>query len=755
MKTPKEVIQSEMHRRDFLKTTMVAGAAAWLSPGRMAGTVVPSGARGDWFRDNPRVYLLDFQMPDPLDQGVPGMPTRLLEKLDPKQITERVAAAGVTALIVHAKCNQGNAYYNSKVCHKHSSLGDTDLMTEFSRHSRRLGLQVIYYVQLSRERRSFEVPERRARLENGKAVVRQKNDPLLPSREEVPVVCLNGPHREYIKSIVGELAANYDFDGFWLDCFSWWGNVPVCYCDACRASYRKDTGRELPSSNGLAETRAGRDYLQWRWELNTRIYADIVGHIRTINPRLTVTHNASADRAFFKWDIADGEDYVSHEYHFNEGLENLSLLCRKNWATRPGVPFETEIWRFANRLGGERSASRGYQVRPVPALMAEMAAVKAHGGFPQYYDQVNWDGTLEGRSLERLKPCFQTLKERAPWTCRGKPIPYAAILWSKTSQRFLPPDKVQQAINGMEGVHNALIESHLPVGVIAERDVMAGDWRGIRTIIIPEAESIATKTIEALTGFVKAGGGLVVTGSSSLADERGEARPDFGLAELLGVHYAGTTDTYYTFLQPETNHPVTQGLAMGFPLSVYKTLQVKVRSQEAKGVLGVIVDPMPGFHMGYPPLNRTDTPALVARTVGQGRVVYAGASLGDIYLQYNHPDTRTLLTNAVVWTAGVQPTVTAIAPGTVEVVPWRDDAKGETIIHLINRTAAGPAQGLIGPMIHETIPIHDIEVSVGGDIAGKSARFQPSGKPAHMQMRGNRGIITVGRLDEWETIVLA
>jgi len=749
--------QMAIARRDFLKTTMMAGAAALLPPAlRAAGPGArPEVSRGAWFRKNPRVYLLDFQMPDPLDQGVPGMPKKLLEHLDTRRISEQLAAAGVTTLVVHAKCNQGNAYYDSKVCHKHSSLGDTDLMAEFSDHGRRLGMQTVFYVQLSRERRSFQVPERRALAENGQPILRENLDPLLPSREEIPIVCLNGPHRQYIKSILGELSSNYDFDGFWLDCFTWWGNLPVCYCDACRQSYRQDTGRELPSRKGIGDNRAGRDYLQWRWALNTRILHELTGHIRSINPRLTVTHNGSADSPAFDWAFVDADDYVSHEFHFNEGEENLPLLCRKHWALKPDVPFEVEIWRFANRLGGPRGTSRGYQVRPVPALLAEMAAVKAHGGFPQYYDQVRSDGRIDARSLEQLKPCFAAVKERDAWTGRGRPIPYAGILWSKSSQRLLSSEKITRTENGMIGVHNAMIESHLPVCLISERDAAAGRWRGIKTLVIAEAECLSDDIIKALRKFVEAGGGLVVTGATSLADGSGEPRKDYGLAELLGIRFEGWTETYYTFVQPEKSHPVTQGLELGFPMTVYKTLQAKISVAQPDAVLGVIVNPMPGFHMGYPPLTRTETPALVARSVGRGRVFYAGASLAGNYLEYNHPDTGTLIANAVTWTAGGPPPVTATAPGTVEVVPWHDDAKAETIIHLLNRTAAGPAQNQVGAMIHKTIPIHDIEVSVDRSLAGKTATFQPSGKPARTRVEGERLLVTVDRLDEWETIVLA
>jgi uncharacterized lipoprotein YddW (UPF0748 family) len=86
---------------------MGAVAAAPVS----AATPAPRSA---WYRSRPRVFLLDFQMPDPLDQGVPGMP-RLFERLDLERIVEQVAAANTNVLLVHAKCNQGKAYYNSKL----------------------------------------------------------------------------------------------------------------------------------------------------------------------------------------------------------------------------------------------------------------------------------------------------------------------------------------------------------------------------------------------------------------------------------------------------------------------------------------------------------------------------------------------------------------------------------------------------------------------------------------------------------------
>ena len=239
-------------RREVLQATAALTCAA-LALATTAATTTTSTAPSTtsqpappWFRRSPRVFLLDFQMPDPADQSVPSMPEKFFEKLDPEKIVTQVAAANVNTLLVHAKDNQGNAYYNSKAAHKHSQIGDRDLMAAFSKICRAKKLNLLFYVQLTRDRRSFEHDDRKARDAAGKPVVIRREKPLLPNAEEAPVVCLNGPHRQYIKDVLAELSRGYDFDGFWLDCFAWWGRVIPCYCDACKAAYRKDLQREIP-----------------------------------------------------------------------------------------------------------------------------------------------------------------------------------------------------------------------------------------------------------------------------------------------------------------------------------------------------------------------------------------------------------------------------------------------------------------------------------------------------------------------------
>lgn len=744
-----------LNRREFVGSLALSAAATMLGATTVPGKDAPK--RNDWFLKNPRVFLIDSQMPDPLDQGAPGMPERFFEKLDTRLIVDQVAAAGADTLLVHAKDNQGNCYYDSKLAHKHSSLGARDLMREYTEHSRKKGLTLLYYVQLSRERRSFaEHPENQARDAQGNGIRKITKNPMRVTQEDCPVVCMNGPHGEFTRQVLRELAASYDFDGFWLDCFTWWGKVPVCYCDSCRAAYKRDTGFDLPaSSKELTLTKEGKTYFHWRQALNTKIMHSLMAAIQDTNPRLTVTHNASAVAEYYDWAFCGRDTYVSHEFHYNEGQANLSLLCRRQQALKRGVPFEIEIWRFANRLGSQYATSRDYQVRTVSALLLEMATVAAHGGFSQYYDQINPDGTLDRKSLARLAPAFGAIQQRTDWIAQGQPLPYAALLWSKNTEALATLDARQMYADDLEGFHHALIESHLPVNFLTEPELENRAFNGARVIVLPSVECLSDACIANLKTFVQAGGGLVVTGRTSLANGKGEPRANFGLADLLGVDYADMTHHYYTYLSPDQDHPAVAGLTVGFPLSTYETRQALIRPRPGTDVLGEIIDPLPGFHMGYPPHKRTGFAGLTVRKFGQGRVVYLAGAQGAIYRRFNHPDQKQLLASAIAWAAGEPAPLRVEAPSTLEVIPWRDEAKKQTIIHLINRTSAGPAQNQPGALIHETIPLHQVVLHLHQSIGGKEATLVPGKQKLPLRHEGDWSTLTIDRIDEWATVVLS
>jgi type 1 glutamine amidotransferase len=739
-----------VNRREFLAGGMGMAVVAATGSRVAFGAIGAPGTRRDWFRKGARTFLLDFQFPDPVDQAVPGMP-HLFTKVDPAALVDQVAASGANVFILHAKDNQGNCYFQTKAGHQHSDLHGRDLVREVSELCRKKGLGIVYYVQLGRDRRSFEEhADRQAIDEEGNPIKKVAGGALLPSRETSQVVCMNGPHRTFIKQILTELCTGgYDFDGFWLDGYNWWGRVDACYCQFCKAAYRKDTGAEIPKGD-LSTSAEGKRYIHWRWKLNTEIMRDLEGTVRALNPTLTLTHNASAELPNELWDFCDTDDYVTHEYHFSEGYDHLSLLCQSHWALKPGVPYEIEIWRFNNRHGGRRHSLRAYDVREPEVLLAEMGSVVANGGFPQYYDQANPDGTLDQRSLAMLTPAFRDVAARQPWANVGEPVGYATILWSKSTQMMAAPVAQKLYEDALQGSFAALTETHLPTALLSERDLAAGKLRGAKVVVLDAVECLSAECCQAIRAFVEAGGGLVVTGRSSMSDEDGNALKNFGLADVLGADYMDSTPKWYSFMSADEKHPVTEGLDLKFPMSVFEMLQVRTKPHAGATILGTIVYPMPGLNMGFPPLTRSDVPSLLVREQGKGRVVYCSASLGAIYFRGNGPDYRKLLVNALQWAAGTAPAVTVEAPGTVESVAWHDGRR--TVVHLVNRTGIGLSQGDEGARQQEVIPVHGVRVLFDKTVAGSRVRLQPSGKTLIPKRVGERMMVEIERLETWEVV---
>ena len=93
------------------------------------------------------------------------------------------------------------------------------------------------------------------------------------------------------------------------------------------------------------------------------------------------------------------------------------------------------------------------------------------------------------------------------------------------------------------GVFRAMMEDHLPLDVIIEPDLEHYETlQQYKVLILPNAACLSDRMNENIARFVKEGGGLVALHEASIANEFGDVRKDFGLAEVMGVHFKGTSD---------------------------------------------------------------------------------------------------------------------------------------------------------------------------------------------------------------------
>ena len=210
--------------------------------------------------------------------------------------------------------------------------------------------------------------------------------------------------------------------------------------------------------------------------------------------------------------------------------------------------------------------------------------------------------------------------------------------------------------------------------------------------------------------FVRRGGGVVATYETSLYDERGVRRGNFGLADLFGANYAGGLDARMqnSYLRLEGSHPLLRGFE-----GVERLINSVSRVHTKPGV--PYSNPPLTLIPSYPDLpmeevfarvERTDQPEAYARESGGGRVVYFPGDIDRTFWEVLNPDHGKLLRNAVDWAANEPRPVTVDGPGVLDVTLWRQ--KDSMTVHLVNLT--NPMM-MKGPL-REFIPLPAQQVSM-------------------------------------------
>src|SRR5262249_39062997 len=195
-----------------------------------------------------------------------------------------------------------------------------------------------------------------------------------------------------------------------------------------------------------------------------------------------------------------------------------------------------------------------------------------------------------------------------------------------------------------------------------------------------------------LRGFVRGGGGLVATSETSLCDETGAPREDFGLADLFGASFVrrapGPVRNGYLRLEHQSapEHPLLAGLEDA-PRIIHGAWLLDVKPKVAFPNPPVTLIPAyPDLPMEkvYVRQPKTDVPQVFLREVGAARVAYFPWDVDRVFWEVLAPDHFKLLRNAVAWATREEPPVTVAGPGVLDVTVWRQ--KDSLTVHLVNLT---------------------------------------------------------------------
>jgi hypothetical protein len=286
-----------------------------------------------------------------------------------------------------------------------------------------------------------------------------------------------------------------------------------------------------------------------------------------------------------------------------------------------------------------------------------------------------------------------------------RPLARVGLVYSQQTAWFVGDRAGRE--DAADGWYHALIEARVPFEMVHDRLLDAAHLAPFRTLILPAIAALSDAQCAQLREFVRRGGGLIATTDTSLFDEHGTKRKDFGLADLFGVRFTGKTEgpmrNAYLRLEHETakNHPLLAGLADA-PRSIHGVNRLEVIPTEK------FPNPPLTHIPSYPDLPmekvfmqtpRTDQAQVFLRelpfrsvrdskgqkaTFAGGRVVYFPWDIDRTFWEVLDVDHGKLLRNAVAWAGNEAAPVSVTGPGVLDVVFWQQ--KNSVTVHLVNLT---------------------------------------------------------------------
>ena len=627
----------------------------------------------------------------------------------------------------------GQAYYQSRVAPHVPGLKELDYLREAVDEARRLGVKTVVYMNPNFLFNRHPLQRECAlRGPDGKIISQSVYGTQFTGK--ALYACINHPrYRQFLRDVLHEVFTAYRPDGLYVDGLS--GHV--CFCEHCRTKYRQMFAAEMPVEK-LAKYQVSR--VCWG-ELESDP-AQVAVHdpdARRLSALLdrSLTDVTGLFTRTVKGCRADAAT-VYHSYPKPDSVKFYDGTLTELYASQPWVHLAWKFGELAN-YSNVFPVPVFFNIYPHDRYTEAEARHKAFEGLANGVYPNFW-------STPGMKPVFTLLRNNAEYYdfARTRPVRFLALV------RDFRPDVAQDSAPRAPGVsyahsrfmapyvgaYSALMRSGLPV-VTLHRSSFQRQLAGFRVLVLPNTALLSHAQLEAVREFVRLGGGLVSTHETSLYDEEGTRRADFGLADVLGAHYRGVlpaADRRLRVAAPE--HPIAVAIGNA---SLRHDEPLAVVQADSAQVLAYL-------HGGKS--TAAETPAILTHRFGQGRVVYLPGRWCSMQCQNLDPAIERLFAAAVCWAAQGRPPVEIQAPATVGVTLFEQPER--RILHLLNYRRDTRYQS------DEVQSIDNVAVSVAIPAGRQVERVHRLCRPADLPFRqaGQQATFALGRLDEYEVIAL-
>ena len=595
------------------------------------------------------------------------------------------------------------AYYPSQIALQHVSsfIGDTDPFGDLVAGARARGMHVVARV----DPHAVHADVAAARPD-WISVTAEGESRRHWSYPEAFVTCAWGDYnRGFMSEVIREIAHTYDIDAIFANR---WAGHGVCYCGHCTADFKAKTGYDLPRQRD-PHSPIWQAWLGWSREVLTAL----VGHWNAV---------VASERRHGRFIPNIGNSSM-----LDFALDEVKRYCPILFVDHQGRTDVIPVWsagRDGKRMRGimgdkpiglvtSTSVEEKWRwkdsVQSPEEIRMWMTDGMAHGLRPWF---TKFNGKVhDDRWLAPIVETFNLHARLEPDLSRLVPTAEIALLDPSTTLRSWHADDREGAEGHELGFYHALIEARLAFDLISDLIMDDAVLDQYKLIAVANAAFLSDAQCDSLRRYVERGGSLVTSFETSLYDQHGVRRQDFGLADLLGASVAGEPEgpvknTYITLDLP--NHPLTRGFA-GAERIIGGTRRVPVTLKTATAAIPFRFVP----HFPDLPMEEiyargpASEPAAIAREFqGGGRVVYFPWNIGEIFWEVMNLDHSTLIENAMRWALGRAPRVEVGGLGIVDIATREGD--GRLSVHLVNLT--NPMM-MKGP-IREAIPLAGQTVSV-------------------------------------------
>jgi hypothetical protein len=571
---------------------------------------------------------------------------------------------------------------------------------------------------------------------------------------EMWVTCALGPYNfEFMTQVKKEIMSRYHVDGIFINR---WDGSGMCYCQHCRANFKQASGFDLPVTDDPHDP-ARRAYILWRQQRLFELWRLWDGEIRKINPDARVIPNTGggATSSLDMKRIGELADTLIADRQARRGLAPPWTNGSNAKEFRATMGHKPIVGIFS--VGLEEPYRWKDSVQSEAEIRIWVADGIANGLRPWF---TKFSGTLhDERWLKTVEEIYSRYYRWEKYLQHQAPLARVALVYSQQTAWFYGKDRPRDKIEDPSlGWCQALIEARIPFEMVHDRLLDSAHVSQFKTLILPNIAALSDEQCDQLQQFVENGGGLVATYETSLCNEWGEPRKDFGLNKLFGVTFKAKAEgpMHNSYLWLDRSAPNANILLRGLedaPRIVNGVWRLNVDSNELSHPAPLTLIPSyPDLPMEkvYPRVSHTDTAEVFLREYGKGRVVYFPWDIDRTFWDVLCVDHGKLMANAVHWATNEKPPVIVTGSGMLDVTVWRQ--KNSMTVHLVNLTNPMTMKG----PFRELFPISQQKVQVNPPDGTRvsQVRLLAANQNPHVIHSGSEILVTVPSVLDHEILAI-